>query len=79
MQVLCRKNVEFKEDSSFEDRFRSHLKDYKGSGYDRGHMVEFLTPCKYSYCYEDSENGSNRQSCACLPNHVAGITMPGSV
>lgn len=31
--------MEFKEDSSFEDRFRSHLKDYRGSGYDRGHMV----------------------------------------
>ena len=31
--------MEFVEDVSIEERFRSRLSDYRGSGYDRGHMV----------------------------------------
>ncbi|KAL4428150.1 hypothetical protein ABPG75_002239 [Micractinium tetrahymenae] len=34
-----RQNSEFVEDSGIERRFRSKLEDYKGSGYDRGHMA----------------------------------------
>ncbi|PRW44603.1 mitochondrial nuclease [Chlorella sorokiniana] len=34
-----RQNSEFVEDSGIERRFRSKLDDYRGSGYDRGHMA----------------------------------------
>lgn len=34
-----RKGSEFYEEPSLEPRFRSRLADFKGSGYDRGHMV----------------------------------------
>lgn len=35
-----RTNAEFREDDTFEERMRSRLSDYRGSGYDRGHMVD---------------------------------------
>jgi endonuclease G, mitochondrial len=34
-----RNNSMFKEDSSLDPRFRSHLDDFRNSGYDRGHMA----------------------------------------
>ena len=34
-----RSNSNFKEDPSIESRFRAHLDDFRGSGYDRGHMA----------------------------------------
>ncbi|KAK9821107.1 hypothetical protein WJX81_006169 [Elliptochloris bilobata] len=34
-----RKNVEFYEDAGLEPRFRSRLTDFRGSGYDRGHLA----------------------------------------
>lgn len=34
-----RTNSEFTEDRGIERRFRSKLEDYRGSGYDRGHMA----------------------------------------
>ncbi|EIE23808.1 DNA/RNA non-specific endonuclease, partial [Coccomyxa subellipsoidea C-169] len=34
-----RKNVEFYEDKSLDQRFRSRLSDFKESGFDRGHMA----------------------------------------
>eukprot|EP00798_Chlamydomonas_sp_ICE-L_P018519 gene18519-25022_t len=34
-----RSKSEFYEDKSIEERFRSKLADYRGSGYDRGHMA----------------------------------------
>ncbi|KAH7622137.1 putative Mitochondrial nuclease [Nannochloris sp. 'desiccata'] len=34
-----RNNSFFKEDSTLDPRFRSHLDDYRNSGYDRGHMA----------------------------------------
>ena len=37
-----RKNVEFFEDRELEERFRSKLSDFRGSGYDRGHLVSLL-------------------------------------
>lgn len=36
---LRRKNSEFFEDPDIEPRFRSKLADYRGSGFDRGHMA----------------------------------------
>ncbi len=35
----CRKNSEFFEDPAIEPRFRSKLANYRGSGFDRGHMA----------------------------------------
>ena len=32
-------NVPFVEDGSIEERFRARLSDYRGTGYDKGHMV----------------------------------------
>lgn len=37
--VVSRKEFHFKEDTSLEPRFRSRLKDFKGSGFDRGHLI----------------------------------------
>lgn len=34
-----RKNSDFFEDAALEERFRAKLSDYRGSGYDRGHMA----------------------------------------
>jgi DNA/RNA endonuclease G (NUC1) len=36
---VCRAVAMFYEDDGIEERFRSRLSDYRGSGYDRGHMV----------------------------------------
>ena len=32
-------NVPFVEDGTIEERFRARLSDYRGTGYDKGHMV----------------------------------------
>ncbi|CAG9466427.1 unnamed protein product [Pedinophyceae sp. YPF-701] len=34
-----RERSSFREDEAFEERFRARLDDYRGSGYDRGHMA----------------------------------------
>lgn len=36
---LCRTNSSFYEDQGLDPRFRSKLSDYRGSGYDRGHLA----------------------------------------
>ncbi len=45
--ATSRKNVEFYEDKSLDQRFRSRLSDFKESGFDRGHMVRYARDQTY--------------------------------
>lgn len=44
--IECRDVAMFYEDEEIDERFRSRLTDFRGSGYDRGHMVS-LTLCSF--------------------------------
>ena len=66
-----RKNSKFKEDAAIEPRFRSKLKDYAGSGYDRGHMTPAMDHKFSQERMDDTFSMSNMSPQVCFAAHVS--------